>query len=98
MATILLADSSTTARLLVVRDLEEIAQIDIASVGAVTTTDREETIHQIANVRTFETQALSVHVYSKPIDSCVVYDLERRSCQRRPLTYYSKHGKVAASV
>ena len=74
--------------------LEEVAQIDIASVGAVTTTDRQETIHQIGNLAAFGEPALSVHVYSRPIDSCVIYDLDRKTCQRVPLVYHSEQGRV----
>jgi len=76
--------------------LAEVAQMDIAGVGAVSTTDRQETIHRIANQPNFGAKALSVHIYSQPIDSCVVYDLENRSCKRIPLSYHSEHGKVVA--
>ena len=71
---------------------------DIASVGAITTVDREETIHQIANLETFGEPAISLHVYSKPIDSCVVYDLENETCSRVQLSYYSDRGKILAPV
>ena len=30
---------------------------------------------------------MSVHVYSRPIDSCVVFDLEAQRCFRRDLKY-----------
>ena len=78
--------------------LEEDSQIDIASVGAITTVDRQETIHQIGNLPAFEETAVSVHVYSRPIDSCVVYDLQQRTCERVQLSYYSECGKVVAPV
>ena len=32
-------------------------------------------------------RAVSVHVYSRPIDSCVVFDLEGQRCFRRELQY-----------
>ena len=78
--------------------LEEDSQIDIASVGAIPTVDREETIHQIGNLEAFGETAVSLHIYSRPIDSCVVYDLKERSCKRVQLSYYSENGKVIAPV
>ena len=78
--------------------LEETSHIDIASVGAITTVDREDTIHQLANMKAFGEPAISLHIYSRPIDSCVVYDLENRSCSRVELSYYSEHGRVGAAV
>jgi cysteine dioxygenase len=78
--------------------LEEISCIDVAGIGAVTTTDRSETIHQICNLAAFAEPAITVHVYSRPIDSCVVYDLEARTCRRTRLSYFSEYGKVVAAV
>ena len=79
-------------------ELEEVSSIAISSVGAVTTTDRDDTIHEIKNVDAFEEPAISVHVYSKPIDSCVIYDREARSCQRVQLSFYSEQGKLVAGA
>ncbi|MGD8375600.1 MAG: cysteine dioxygenase family protein [Acidobacteriota bacterium] len=76
--------------------LEETSHIDIASVGAICTVDRQETIHEIANLEAFGEPAISLHVYSHPIDSCVVYDLANRSCERVQLSYYSEGGRVVA--
>jgi cysteine dioxygenase len=76
--------------------LEEVSRIAISSVGAVTTTDPDDTIHEIGNLEAFAEPAVSVHVYSRPIDSCVVFDPEDQSCQRVTLSYYSEHGKVVA--
>lgn len=78
--------------------LEEISRIDVAGVGAVTTTDRQETIHQISNTEAFGQPAVSVHVYSRPIDSCVLYDLEKRSCRRVSLSLYSEYGRIVAGA
>jgi cysteine dioxygenase len=78
--------------------LEEVSHIDVAGIGAVTTTDRQETIHRISNRADFEEPAVSVHVYSRPIPSCIVYDLERRTCRRVALSSYSEYGKVIATV
>jgi hypothetical protein len=41
-----------------------------------------------------EEPVVSVHIYSRPIDSCVAFDLEAPRCYRRQLRYYSKFGDV----
>jgi cysteine dioxygenase len=56
------------------------------------TVDKIQTIHQIENAG--KTGCVSLHVYSRPIDSCVAYDLQHDHCYRRNLSYYSKYGKV----
>jgi cysteine dioxygenase len=60
--------------------------------GHVNTVDRVRTIHQVAVVG--DEPVVSVHVYSRPIDSCVAFDLETPRCYRRPLRYFSKFGDV----
>jgi cysteine dioxygenase len=60
--------------------------------GPVNTVDKEQTIHQV--VVQGKEPVLSLHVYSRPIDSCVAFDLEKHTCYRRPLTFYSKYGEV----
>ena len=37
---------------------------------------------------------ISLHIYSRPIDSRVAFDLAQRRCYRRELSYYSKYGDV----
>lgn len=58
----------------------------------IVTVDKLQTIHQIEN--SGKTGCVSLHVYSRPIDSCVAYDLERDTCFRRTLKYYSRYGAV----
>jgi cysteine dioxygenase len=60
--------------------------------GPVATVDKSQTIHQV--VTCGSEPAVSLHIYSRPIDSCVAYDLARRSCYRRQLSYYSRYGEV----
>lgn len=60
--------------------------------GPVNTVDKEQTIHQV--VVQGKEPVVSVHIYSRPIDSCVAFDLENRRCYRRILQYYSKYGDV----
>jgi len=63
--------------------------------GPVATVDKSQTIHQV--VTRGPEPAVSLHVYSRPIDSCVAYDLQRGSCYRRELTYHSRYGEVVAA-
>jgi cysteine dioxygenase len=60
--------------------------------GPVNTVDKVQTIHQV--VMQGKEQAISLHIYSRPIDSCVAFDLEKRTCYRRQLSFYSKYGQV----
>jgi cysteine dioxygenase len=58
----------------------------------VNTVDKVQTIHQV--VVQGKEPVISLHVYSRPIDSCVAFDLEQRRCYRRQLSFYSKFGQV----
>jgi cysteine dioxygenase len=62
--------------------------------GPVNTVDKVQTIHQV--VVQGREPVVSLHIYSRPIDSCVALDLEKRFCYRRELSYYSKYGDVVA--
>ncbi|HVT42800.1 MAG TPA: cysteine dioxygenase family protein [Thermoanaerobaculia bacterium] len=55
--------------------------------GPLNTVDKHHTIHRITNLKEWNEPAVSLHVYSLPIDSCVVFDLEAQRCFRRDLTY-----------
>ena len=59
------------------------------------TVDKLQTIHQIENAGT--TGCVSLHVYSKPFDSCIAFDLEQQRCYRRKLSYFSKDGQQVSS-
>jgi cysteine dioxygenase len=60
--------------------------------GPVNTVDKVQTIHQV--VLEGKEEAISLHIYSRPIDSCVAFDLEKRRCYRRQLSFFSKYGDV----
>lgn len=55
--------------------------------GPLNTVDKKQTIHRISNDAEWNEPAVSMHVYSLPIESCVVYDLENQRCYRRDLKY-----------
>jgi cysteine dioxygenase len=60
--------------------------------GPINTVDKVQTIHQV--VLQGREPAISIHVYSRPIESCVAFDLENKKCYRRQLSFYSKYGTV----
>jgi cysteine dioxygenase len=55
--------------------------------GPLNTVDKTQTIHRIRNNAEWNENAVSMHVYSRPIDSCVVFDMEAQRCYRRELKY-----------
>ena len=55
--------------------------------GPLNTVDKLQTIHRIRNLAEWNEGAVSMHVYSRPIDSCVVFDMEAQRCYRRDLKY-----------
>jgi cysteine dioxygenase len=52
----------------------------------------EEPVHRVYNPPEFASRAVSLHVYSRPFDSCVVYSAEQRKCGEIKLTYNSEYG------
>ncbi len=55
--------------------------------GPLNTVDKTQTIHRIINKSEWNEPAVSMHVYSRPIDSCVVFDVDGQRCFRRDLKY-----------
>jgi cysteine dioxygenase len=55
--------------------------------GPLNTVDKTQTIHRIRNLSEWNEPAVSMHIYSRPIDSCVVFDIVAGHCFRRDLKY-----------
>ena len=55
--------------------------------GPLNTVDKQQTIHRITNPAEWNQPAMSLHIYSLPIESCVVFDMEKQVCTRRDLSY-----------
>jgi cysteine dioxygenase len=53
-----------------------------------------EPVHQVLNLAEFKQRAVSIHVYSKPFDSCEVYLREKGTYCDVPLHYTSEYGKL----
>lgn len=62
--------------------------------GGFVTVDDDEPVHQVRNLAKWETPAISVHVYSAPIDTCEVYCPEKGVYGDVQLSYWSTHGKL----
>jgi cysteine dioxygenase len=55
--------------------------------------DPLEPVHRVLNPREFNQRAVSLHVYSRPFDTCVVYSPEQGTCGVIKLHYTTEYGK-----
>jgi cysteine dioxygenase len=55
--------------------------------------DPREPVHRVVNPRTANQRAVTLHVYSRPFDSCVVYSPEQGTCGDIRLHYTTAFGK-----
>jgi len=58
----------------------------------------EEPIHQILNLPEFESRAVSLHIYSKPFETCLSYCRDTDTFKEVPLFYTSVDGKLCDGV
>ena len=58
--------------------------------------DPKDPVHKVYNPAEFRQRAVSLHVYSRPYDSCVVYSEEQHKCGEIKLCYTSEYGRKAA--
>jgi cysteine dioxygenase len=56
--------------------------------------DPEDPIHQVLNLPSFNSRAVSLHIYSRPYDTCEVYDLKTKTYEDVPLHNTSEYGKL----
>ena len=57
--------------------------------------DPREPVHRVFNPREFNQRAVSLHVYSRPFDTCIVYSAEQGTCGEIQLHYTTMYGKPA---
>ncbi len=50
-------------------------------------------VHRVVNPREFDRRAVSLHVYSRPFDTCVVYSPEQCTCGEIRLHFNTEYGK-----
>jgi len=55
--------------------------------------DPLEPVHRVVNPREFNQRAVSLHVYSRPFDTCVVYSPEQGTCGEIKLHFTTEYGK-----
>ena len=72
----------------------EIEPTDLVEINPETpcAVDPAKPVHSVYNPREFGERAVSLHVYSRPFDSCEVYSLEKKTCGDIPLVYTSVKG------
>jgi cysteine dioxygenase len=54
--------------------------------------DPQEPVHKVFNPREFGQRAVSVHIYSRPFDSCIAYSEEKQTCGEIELVNTSEFG------
>jgi len=59
--------------------------------------DPNDPVHRVVNPREYNERAVSLHVYSRPFDTCVVYSPEQGTCGEIQLHYNTMFGKPVAS-
>ncbi len=70
----------------------DIVEINATSPAAV---DPADPVHKVYNPEEFGQRAVSLHLYSRPYDSCVVYSEEQHKCGEIQLTYTTEFGVAA---
>jgi len=50
-------------------------------------------VHSVCNPREYNERAVSLHIYSRPFDSCVVYSDEQGTCGEIDLHFTTKYGE-----
>jgi len=55
--------------------------------------DPLEPVHRVYNPREFNQRAVSLHICSRPFDTCVVYSPEQGTCGEIKLRYNTEYGK-----
>jgi cysteine dioxygenase len=54
--------------------------------------DPKEPIHLVANPSSFDSRAVTLHIYSRPFNTCEVYDLKARRYQHVELVNTTEYG------
>ncbi|HUI43351.1 MAG TPA: cysteine dioxygenase family protein [Terriglobia bacterium] len=60
--------------------------------------DPEEPIHLVANPASFGARAVTLHVYSRPFDTCEVYDFKARRYEDVALVNTSEYGVLKSDL
>jgi cysteine dioxygenase len=74
--------------------LEPLSTVEI-NVSRPCAVDPADPVHRVLNPREFNQRAVSLHVYSRPFDTCVVYSPEQGTCGEIRLHFNTEYGKAA---
>jgi cysteine dioxygenase len=77
--------------------LEETDKFDLAECLAAKV-ELEQPIHQILNLPEFNEPAVSIHIYSKPFETCLAYCKETDTFAEVNLNYTSIDGKLCEGI
>ncbi len=58
----------------------------------------EEPVHQMLNLTEFDERAVSLHIYSKPFDTCLSYCRDTNTFKEVPLFYTSIDGRLCDGI
>jgi cysteine dioxygenase len=56
--------------------------------------DPKQPVHRVLNPRHFAERAVSLHIYSRPFDTCVVYSPENGTCGEIKLHFNTRFGQA----
>ena len=70
--------------------LEPAAEL-VAEPGSLAAVDPDEPVHAVWNPAEWARPAVSLHVYARPFDTCVSYDVEAGLCRDVRMAYTSEH-------
>jgi cysteine dioxygenase len=71
---------------------KNVVEMNISSACAV---DPADPVHRVVNPAEFNQRAVSLHVYSRPFDTCIVYSPEQGTCGEIRLHFNTMFGKTA---
>lgn len=60
--------------------------------GAPCAVNPEEPVHKVTNPREWSDPAVSLHIYSRPFDTCIVYSYELGTCGEINLRFNTEYG------
>lgn len=68
-------------------------RIHTVEAGTVDHRGPDNDLHRVMNRRAFDARAVSLHIYSRPFDSCITYDAARGVARRVSMRYDSVNGE-----
>jgi hypothetical protein len=74
-------------------NLEKTDAVEMAP-GNPVAVNPQHPVHKVYNPRQFAARAVSLHIYSRPFDSCDVYSEEQNTCGTIGLHYTSQYGAL----